>query len=389
MSLQLHELHLRNFRNYEEYYCCDLKELNIFVGPNAIGKTNIIEAISLLTSISSFRNPLLSQLIGPYQDVSYITSFIGDNLRNLDFELRITKEKKIYSLNKKEKPASQLRGIIPSVSFTPDDLFLVKKTNSYRRRALDILGSQLSVNYSVIKRDFEKCLREKNNLLKEEVSNLYLESVNETFIFCAAQFFCYRLSLFNKLNPYLCVYYQKLSQTNEMVEARYIPSWETINTLANNLHFEENNYTTNTATSPEKNLVNPHDKKQVQDYLVTHIEKLLPRERAAQTSLIGPHKDSISFYINGRDARVFGSQGQQRCLVLAWKLAEASLIEELLDTKPLLLLDDVMSELDKNRRQKLMKFVLQNTQTFLTTTNLSYFSDDILDRSNIIRLNNK
>lgn len=385
MSLRLDELHLYNFRNYKDYSCCNLAELNIFVGPNAVGKTNIIEGISLLTSISSFRNPLLAQLIGPYQNTSHITSSMSDTLRNLNFELRITKEKKIYSLNKKEKPASQLRGIIPSVSFTPDDLFLVKKTNSYRRHALDILGSQLSANYSAIKRDFEKCLREKNNLLKEEVSHLYLESVNETFIFCASQFFCYRLSLFNKLNPYLCMYYQKLSQTNEVVEARYTPSWETSSNTSGDINFTENTEHKTVINTPQT-LLDPHNKHHVQDYVTYQINKVLPRERAAQISLIGPHKDSISFYINGRDARIFGSQGQQRCLVLAWKLAEASLLEEILDTKPLLLLDDVMSELDENRRQKLMEFVLQNTQTFLTTTNLSYFSDDILNQSNIIQL---
>ena len=103
------------------------------------------------------------------------------------------------------------------------------------------------------------------------------------------------------------------------------------------------------------------------------------RELSARRSLIGPHKDEIRFFIDGRNASVFGSQGQQRSLVLAWKLAEVRLVEEMLGKKPLLLLDDVMSELDEIRRRELTKYVLASTQTFLTTTTLDYFAPEMLD----------
>ena len=107
---------------------------------------------------------------------------------------------------------------------------------------------------------------------------------------------------------------------------------------------------------------------------------------ACKHALIGPHKDEIRFYIDGRDAATFGSQGQQRSLVLAWKLAEVALIEEMLHTKPILLLDDVMSELDEVRRNELTKYVLKSTQTFVTTTNIDYFTEEMLSKARIVQL---
>ena len=116
------------------------------------------------------------------------------------------------------------------------------------------------------------------------------------------------------------------------------------------------------------------------------VEKARFKELAAKHAMIGPHKDAIRFYIDGRDAAIYGSQGQQRSLVLAWKLAEVRLIEEMFDIKPILLLDDVMSELDEVRRNELTKYVLESTQTFITTTNISYFTQEMLNQAHIVHL---
>ncbi len=372
MSLQITQLELSNFRNYREFKCDDLSKLNIFVGPNAVGKTNIVESIDLLTSISSFRNPRVAELMGPYEDFARARARVKDDHRALEFELRVKDGKKKYFYNGKEKPANQLRGIMPSVTFTPDDLSLVKGANSFRRRALDMLGSQLSANYPVVRKDFEQILRQKNNLLKDNPSLVFLESVNEMFVLYAAQLYCYRVSLFEKLLPYVSEYYRNISHRGEEVTARYLPSW-----LAENVSHE----------TFAVDLPDSHDKEQVRSVLLDAVNASSQRELAARHALVGPHKDSILFSIDGREAGTFGSQGQQRSLVLAWKLAEVRLVQEMLDTKPILLLDDVMSELDELRRQELTRYVLSSTQTFITTTNLSYFTQDMLDCAHIVHLN--
>ena len=372
MSLQITQLELSNFRNYREFKCDGLSKLNIFVGPNAVGKTNIVESIDLLTSISSFRNPRAAELMGPYEDFARARAQVKDDHRALEFELRVKDGKKKYFYNGKEKPANQLRGIMPSVTFTPDDLSLIKGSNSFRRRALDALGSQLSANYPVVRKDFEQILRQKNNLLKDNPSLVFLESVNEMFVLYAAQLYCYRVSLFEKLLPYVSEYYRNISHRGEEVAARYIPSW-----LAENVSHE----------TFSVDLPDSHDKEQVRSVLLDEVNASSQRELAARHALVGPHKDSILFYIDGREAGTFGSQGQQRSLVLAWKLAEVRLVQEILDTKPILLLDDVMSELDELRRQELTRYVLSSTQTFITTTNLSYFTQDMLDCAHIVHLN--
>ena len=372
MSLQITQLELSNFRNYREFKCDGLSKLNIFVGPNAVGKTNIVESIDLLTSISSFRNSRAAELMGPYEDFARARAQVKDDHRALEFELRVKDGKKKYFYNGKEKPANQLRGIMPSVTFTPDDLSLIKGANSFRRRALDALGSQLSANYPVVRKDFEQILRQKNNLLKDNPSLVFLESINEMFVLYAAQLYCYRVSLFEKLLPCVSEYYRNISHRGEEVTARYIPSW-----LAENVSHE----------TFAIDLPDSHDKEQVRSVLLDAVNASSHRELAARHALVGPHKDSILFSIDGREAGTFGSQGQQRSLVLAWKLAEVRLVQEMLDTKPILLLDDVMSELDELRRKELTRYVLSSTQTFITTTNLSYFTQDMLDCAHIVHLN--
>lgn len=387
MSLSVTQLDLVNFRNYQELSCENLSQLNIFVGPNAVGKTNIIESIDLLTSISSFRNARAADLVGPAETFAKAKACIVGDDRALSFELRIVDGKKKYLYNGKEKPANKLRGIIPSVAFTPDDLVLIKGSNTNRRAALDKLGSQLAPSYPVVKRDFELALRQKNNLLKEGAPLSFLESIDEVFTVYAAQLYCYRVSLFEKLLPHISSYYGDISHRGEVVTAKYIPSWANENvscetppaSMTGSLHQGD---------SPECNDVSldPHDKNQVREAMYRAIVSQRSREMSAHRSFIGPHRDAVRFYVDGRDASLFASQGQQRSLVLAWKLAEVRLVQEMLNVKPLLLLDDVMSELDETRRNELAKYVLESTQTFITTTNIGYFTSDLLEMAHVIPL---
>lgn len=364
MTLFIDKLELTNFRSYSSFSLCDIYPMTIFIGPNAVGKTNLIEAIDLLTGISSFRNARNSELVKDDQSQCRVYAHAQGDNRSLDFEMVISDGKKRYLLNGKEKQARSLRGMIPSVVFTPDDLLLIKGSNSNRRQAVDSLGAQLNVNYPIVKRDYEQILHEKNNLLKENPQLNLLDSFDEVLITCGTQLFCYRVSLFNKLLPYIQSFYYDISHREEKITACYLPSWAADSTKE----------------------VDPYNKEEIREAFYQAIQERKAEEAARRHAVVGPHADKISFAIDGRDASTFASQGQQRSLVLAWKLAEVALIEEMLDSRPVLLLDDVMSELDELRRTELTKYVLRSTQTFITTTNRDYFSDGVLSEARFVEL---
>lgn len=366
MGLRLQQLSLTNFRNYDSLLLRDIGALTIFVGPNAVGKTNIIEGIDLLTAISSFRHPKIQQIMKWDSDFTRLQASLTDGSRELEITLQIQEAKKTYQLNGKVKRIHDLKGILPAVCFSPDDLNLIKGSQSIKRNAIDLLGSQLSANYYAVRKDYEKILRQKNRVLKEGVQAEYLASINEVLISIGAQLSFKRAEVFSKLSPYICDYYHMITGCTERVELAYIPSWEESDQEV----FTSHSFTTDKA------------RQSLQTALVLYQE----RERESKRTLLGPQNDTIEFFIEGKNAGIYGSQGQQRSLVLSFKLAEVSLIQNILGQKPVLLLDDVMSELDSVRRTALIQFISDDIQTFITTTHLEYFSEELLTRAHIIHL---
>lgn len=366
MDLAIKSIAFRNFRNYKTFDLTDLGPLTILVGPNAVGKTNVIEGIQLLTALTSFRHPTIHQIIHDHESYARLDIGVKGGARDLELSLNVEQGKKYYMLNGKSKHTTDLKGLVPSVTFTPDDLHLVKGSSSVKRDALDILGSQLSANHYVIKRDYEKVVRYKNRLLRDEASDDLIESINETLITCGAQLSWYRSALFEKMIPMIRSYYTEITGGHETMDACYIPSWE---------HHDPTQVVTYTYTRDE-----------AREATTTALDDYRDEERARRRSLIGPHHDHVEFFIEGKNVALYGSQGQQRSIVLAFKLAEVSVIQNILHQKPILLLDDVMSELDVTRRDSLMSFIEGDIQTFITTTNLSYFNDDILARARVVNL---
>lgn len=366
MGFTLNTIRFTDFRNYSNFTLDAIGSLTIFVGANAIGKTNIIEGIELITSTHSFRNPSLKQFMRWGSDRAIIEAVINDAARELSIKLIIEPEKKSYYVHGKRKSNKEIKSILPSIIFTPDDLLLIKGSNSIKRAALDAIGTQISLHYKTVKKDYEKILHHKNNLLKENYSMLYLESLNESFIKIASQLYCYRSALFEKAKPFIQRYYQEMTGKNEDIDVSYIPSW--VDDDSEKPH--QYNFT----------------KEEVTENITSSLEKKKDEERKRRYSLIGPHNDKMEFYINGRNARFFGSQGQQRSLVLSFKLASVHLIEEITGKKPILLLDDVMSELDEKRRMSLLSFIEKDIQTFITTTDLRYFDSKTLKEATIIEL---
>lgn len=343
----IQSISLRNFRNHSSYVRKFEPGQNQIIGANATGKTNVIEAIALMTQISSFRSSQIVDLINKdsNDDFASVEIEILDNdtdTKNI-FTLTICDNKKTYKLNGKKKKISELKGRFPSVVFTPDDLELVKGSNTIRRQEIDNLGDQISKEYYRVAHDYTKALKQKNSLLKDNSPVDLLKSINDVLILTGAQLVYFRHALVNKIKPIIEDYYKKIAGDNELLGIQYFPSW-----------------------AMDDELVDiTRDK--AREFLKQAFDEKINEEQARCRALIGPHRDRIVFTLNGSDAQSFASQGQQRSIVLAFKLTEVKLIEDLLDKKPILLLDDVMSELDESRRSKLSSFVDKQTQSFITS----------------------
>ena len=308
MGLKIQQIHYRNFRNYDNYELTDIGDVTVFVGPNAIGKTNLVEGIQLITAFNSFRSSKTEHLVRFGEDSSFIRAVLSDGVRKLDIDFTIHEGKRSFSLNGKRKQIKNLRGILPSVVFSPDDLNFIKGFQSIKRAEIDNLGSQLSANYSNVRHDYERILKQKNRYLKEDTTHTFLESVNEVLTTIGSQFYVLRTRLVQELIPYIKTYYAELCVGKEEVSIAYIPSW---------LKYED--------PSLQELLDSQFSRDEVKEQLDTVIEREFSREHQRRLSLFGPHADQIVFLINGKDASHFASQGQQRSLVLSYKMAEVAL----------------------------------------------------------------
>lgn len=348
--MRITDIHLRDFRSYERFDLETPGKLTILVGPNAVGKTNIVEAVQLLTAGQTFRHARTAEIIRAGTTAGRAQIGLSDGDRQLETALILGERSRKYTLNSKPKRVVDIRGLAPSVTFTPDDLELMKGSPAARRSALDVLGMQLNKNYQVILQDYLKVLQHKNHLLKDGYVEM-LDALNEMYVKVAAQLQSYRSALFAKLEPKIAAHYGHISGGEEL----------------------RGEYRAAGNEAPE------HD-------LAASVASHRETELAARRVLIGPNHDRITFTIGGMDAGKFASQGQQRSAVLAWKLAEAEVIEEMLGTLPILLLDDVMSELDGQRRSALVAYLERDAQAFITTANLDYFEKKELLDAQVVKL---
>ena len=370
MSLRVSSLQLENFRNHNRFLMeCEGHPI-VLIGKNGVGKTNILEALQLITSGFSFRHPRIEDLIGPEALHARVSAVVEGDKRGMEITLSIEPSKRTYEINGKKKNLSEIKNTLPSVMFSPEDLNLVKKSSQVKRQSLDELGSQISQSYRSVSDDYEKLIRHKNKLLKENPDKVFLESINETLLVCGTQLINFRRNLFERFTPILSEAYRFISQESEVLSASYFYSWDYVSTGG-------------TLEGVEQEVLPKEDiKKLAEENIGRFFEEEIRRGR----SLIGPHNDKVFLLLNTKDASKFASQGQQRSIALAWKFAESEMINQAAGVKPLLLLDDVMSELDTRRRSALIDFVKEDMQSFITSTDLSGFDDAILKNAQILEL---
>lgn len=348
---------LKNFRSYKELQLEFSPSLNIFTGDNAQGKTNIIEAIYYAALGTSYRIKNDADLIAWQENEAVINiKFLRMDIENnVKFYLNKIKRRQII-LNGENIRQRELPGNIKIVMFSPEDLLLVKGSPSLRRRFLNIELSQTDIFYYDNLVKYNKIVTQRNNLLKkirEKKQSINLLDVWDEQLFDIAVFIWKkRYEAVKKLSDFAAVMQKNISDNKEILTMNY--KIHNIDLLNNDIADLKSLY---------KNKIRQNRMEDI---------------RRGSTG-IGPHHDDIELFINEINLKNFGSQGQQRTAVLALKLAELEYIKNISGQYPVLLLDDVMSELDEKRRKKMVLFFKdKKIQTFITATDISMF-DDIKD----------
>ncbi|MDQ0203316.1 DNA replication/repair protein RecF [Pectinatus haikarae] len=352
--MNINKLLLKNFRSYKTLELTFSPALNIFTGNNAQGKTNIIEAIYYAALGTSYRIKNDADLISWQKNEAVINIDFSriDIENNIKIYLNKLKRRQII-LNGGNIRQKNLPGNITIVMFSPEDLLLIKGSPSLRRRFLDIELSQTDIFYYDMLVKYNKITSQRNNLLKsireKKQKASMLDIWDRQLIDTAVFIWKKRYAAINQLSNFAAVMQKNISDNREIL---------TMNYKINNIEFAENNM---------ENL------KEL--YADTIKRNRLDDIRRGSTGA-GPHHDDIEFFINKINLKNFGSQGQQRTTVLSLKLAELEYIKSITSQYPVLLLDDVMSELDKNRREKMLVFFKEKKiQTIVTATDISMFAD--------------
>lgn len=349
--MRLCRLLLKNFRNYDRAEVLWHDKINIIRGLNAQGKSNLLEAISYLSLASSFRSAKDSELLKWQKDFFYLEGQLLDHdqehIISAGYSADKTKKWKIDG--QKKTKLTEIIGCFHSVIFSPDDLNLVKNGPDYRRQFINRQMVQLYPDFCQLLLIYNQVLKQRNNVLKKAfVSDLreQLAPWDEQVAHYGAKIIKWRSQVCRQLTPYVQDFYRHLAKGEE-IDLRY-------NSF---LGYEE------TVRLQEK---------EIQEALLEKLKSLFPVEKARGISLCGPHRDDIEITIDNFSARRFASQGQQRSAVLALKLAEVELARAVRGSFPVLLLDDVMSELDAERQKQLINVLDKEIQTFITATDLSF-----------------
>jgi len=377
--MYLRHLHLRQFRNYRDQEVKFDAAKTILVGDNAQGKSNLLESVELLSTLKSHRANRDRDLILDGKPAGQIQASLERQLGNIDLTLTLRNQgRRTVAVNGESlRRHLDFLSILNVVHFSSLDLDLVRGGPEVRRNWLDRLLVQLEPVYAHILQQYNQVLRQRNALLKkirqqriaaETTGSLYSIPSEELALWDAqlattgARVIRRRQRLLHRLAPLATKWHRAISGSIEVLQMEY---------LAN-------------VTVDSKELIIQESLEGVRQ---TFLEKIKARAIAEQyqgTTVVGPHRDDVTFTINDTPARQYGSQGQQRTLVLALKLAELQLIEQVVNEPPLLLLDDVLAELDLHRQNQLLEAITNRFQTLITTTHLGCFDGQWLQDTQIL-----
>lgn len=337
------KLSLTNFRRFENLNLDFDNHLTIFTGGNALGKTSVLEAIYLVSSLKSERCNKLEYLIkfeAPYAKVKLLSE-------DLNYEVVLSNKSKKYFINNKEiVKASDFVGKLNCIYFSPNDLKLVTGSPEARRRFLNLEISLLNKKYLDSLNKAKYFLKQRNEALKSEAKDSILNLLTDSFVSSSSVISKSRIKFIELLNSKLETIHSQIA-SNEKIKLKYIPSYD---------------------------INNPLD----------DLNNNLNKDKLYKTTTKGYHRDDFKIYLNSMEAINFASEGQIRNIALSIKLALVEVYKDYLSKSPLLLLDDVFSELDKTRQANIIDFVLKSDQTLITTNSLDSIPKELLKNANVI-----
>ena len=339
--MRLNELTLQHYRNYETVSLDFPKTLNLFLGENAQGKTNLFESIYVLAMTRSHRTSNEKELIGWEQAAAKISGVVEKKTGTVPLEILISNKGRKTKVNHiEQKRLSAYIGQLNVILFAPEDLSLVKGSPQVRRKFIDMELGQVSPIYLYDLVQYQSVLKQRNQYLKQlaekkQTDTVYLDILTEQLAEFGGKVLYARLGFLKKLEHW----------------ADYASSIPIDNT---DLSLEA-----------------------LQNQLLQQLMNNRKRELFKANTFLGPHRDDLLFIVNGQNVQTYGSQGQQRTTALSIKLAEIDLMHSETGEYPVLLLDDVMSELDNERQIHLLETIEGKVQTFLTTTSLDHIKDKL------------
>ncbi|RLL41729.1 DNA replication/repair protein RecF [Oceanobacillus piezotolerans] len=360
--MHIEQLDLRNYRNYENLNISFDDKVNVIIGDNAQGKTNLMEAIYVLAFTKSHRTSHEKELIQWEKEYAKIEGRVVKRNQKIPLEIIISTKGKKAKLNRLEqRRLSDYIGSINVVMFAPEDLTLVKGSPQIRRRFIDMELGQIQPTYLYHLAQYQKILKQRNFLLKQlqkkAKSDINLLEVLTTQLIQHASIIIEKRFIFLELLKNWAVpIHHGISRNMEDLDIKY---------------------------SPTIDVSESENKEKIDNIYYEKFQEIQGKEIERGTTLIGPHRDDLLFYVNNKNVQTFGSQGQQRTTALSLKLAEIELINKEIGEYPILLLDDVLSELDDYRQSHLLNTIQGKVQTFVSTTSVDGIHHETLKNAEL------
>ena len=356
----IEKIKLKNYRNYDSLEINLNEKLNVIIGKNAQGKTNLLESIYVLSLTKSYLGVNDKNLIKLGNNYEILEADDILNSGPKKFKLLIKDNGKQVIINGKEiKKLSDYVSNLKVIIFSPENIRMIKEGPSIRRKFLNMEISQISMKYVKLLMDYNNIVRQKNEYLKLDNKNKdYLNILNDEVAKLSVEIYLLRRKFLDNINMFIDkIYYEIMGMQG--LKIKYISNID---------YFE--------------------DKTEMVDKFREKIDKYLEKEMLYKISLIGPHRDDFIFVLNDKNIALYGSQGQLRSVILALKLSEIELFKQSGDDDPILLLDDIFSELDLDKKNNLIKYINNNIQTIITTTDINMIDENLVKKANIFEIKN-
>jgi len=362
--MKLKRIELRNFRNYDHIKLSFYSGINILYGINGQGKTNLLESIYFLALTKSHRNFIDNNLIKNDKEFLSVSGVVKRKDK-LDISLSLSLKDNKKTMKKDNNKVQKVSDYISNMNviiFSPDDLELIKGSPQVRRNYLDNELSQLDKNYYILTQQYKKLLKIRNEYLrkmfkKEVVDDNYFSIITDYLIDKAVDIYKLRQRFVDRLNEASGEIFSNIS---------LLDGFKIV--YQKNIELESN----------DSNEIKEYLRKIYQDKHIIEVKNCM--------TMYGPHKDDLEFILGNNNLKLYGSQGQQRMAVLTLKLSEIGIFKKYLGDVPILLLDDIFSELDDGKKNNLIKYISKDVQTIITTTDLNNLDERLIKKSKLFNV---